>query len=90
MFELNKEDKDAGVQIDPTLFSQYNITTVPALVVTCPGHMTLSGEVCPCSRRWKKWLKAVIVRQRPAIFWRPANEKTAFNGADAFSASGWC
>ena len=38
MFELSKEDKDAGVQIDPTLFTQYNITTVPALVVTCPGH----------------------------------------------------
>jgi conjugal transfer pilus assembly protein TrbC len=38
MFELNKEDKDAGVQIDPTLFSQYHITTVPALVVTCPGR----------------------------------------------------
>ncbi|MFH7803497.1 type-F conjugative transfer system pilin assembly protein TrbC [Enterobacter cloacae] len=38
MFELSKEDKDAGVQIDPTLFTQYNITTVPALVVTCSGH----------------------------------------------------
>ncbi|EDV0839727.1 type-F conjugative transfer system pilin assembly protein TrbC [Salmonella enterica subsp. enterica serovar Havana] len=38
MFELSKEDKDAGVQIDPTLYSQYHITVVPALVVTCPGH----------------------------------------------------
>lgn len=38
MFELSKEDKDAGVQIDPTLFTQYNISVVPALVVTCPGH----------------------------------------------------
>ncbi|MDV0787448.1 type-F conjugative transfer system pilin assembly protein TrbC [Citrobacter amalonaticus] len=38
MFELSKEDKDAGVQIDPTIYSQYHITVVPALVVTCPGH----------------------------------------------------
>jgi conjugal transfer pilus assembly protein TrbC len=53
MFELSKEDKDAGVQIDPTLFTQYNITTVPALVVTCPGHYDVIREVCPCSRRWK-------------------------------------
>ena len=38
MFELSKEDKEAGVQIDPTLYTQYHITVVPALVVTCPGH----------------------------------------------------
>jgi conjugal transfer pilus assembly protein TrbC len=54
MFELSKEDKDAGVQIDPTLFTQYNITTVPALVVTCPGHYDVIREVCPCSRLSKK------------------------------------
>jgi conjugal transfer pilus assembly protein TrbC len=38
MFELTKEDKNVGVQIDPTLYSDYHITAVPALVVTCPGH----------------------------------------------------
>lgn len=38
MFELSKKDKNIGVQIDPTLFQQYGITAVPALVVTCPGH----------------------------------------------------
>ncbi|EGV5523656.1 type-F conjugative transfer system pilin assembly protein TrbC [Salmonella enterica] len=38
MFELNKQGNDVGVQIDPTLFAEYNIRVVPALVVTCPGH----------------------------------------------------
>ena len=38
MFELSKEDKNIGVQIDPTLYSEFHITTIPALVVTCPGH----------------------------------------------------
>ncbi|QKJ89297.1 IncF plasmid conjugative transfer protein TrbC (plasmid) [Paramixta manurensis] len=37
VFELSKQDKEAGVQIDPTLFVQYGIRAVPALVVTCPG-----------------------------------------------------
>ncbi|MCX0497970.1 type-F conjugative transfer system pilin assembly protein TrbC [Erwinia billingiae] len=35
MFELSKKDKRAGVQIDPTLYQQYGIKAVPALVVTC-------------------------------------------------------
>lgn len=35
MVELSKKDKKAGVQIDPTLFQQYGIKAVPALVVTC-------------------------------------------------------
>jgi len=35
MFELSKKDKQAGVQIDPTLYEKYNIRAVPALVVTC-------------------------------------------------------
>jgi len=35
MFELSKKDKQAGVQIDPTLYEQYGIKAVPALVVTC-------------------------------------------------------
>lgn len=38
MFELAKEDKNIGVQIDPTLYTEYHITAIPALVVTCPGH----------------------------------------------------
>lgn len=38
MFELAKEDKNIGVQIDPTLYTEYNIKTIPALVVTCPGR----------------------------------------------------
>lgn len=37
MFELSKKDKEAGVQIDPTLYQQYGIKAVPALVVTCVG-----------------------------------------------------
>ncbi|TPG56819.1 type-F conjugative transfer system pilin assembly protein TrbC [Ewingella americana] len=37
MFELSKKDKQIGVQIDPTLFQQYGIKAVPALVVTCKG-----------------------------------------------------
>ncbi|HCI8581984.1 TPA: type-F conjugative transfer system pilin assembly protein TrbC [Enterobacter cloacae] len=54
MFELNKEDKDAGVQIDPTLFSQYNITTVPALVVTCPGHHDVIRGSLPLQQALEK------------------------------------
>ena len=38
MFELSKKDKQAGVQIDPTLYQQYGIKAVPALVVTCGGR----------------------------------------------------
>lgn len=38
IFELSKQNKDIGVQIDPTLYQQFGITAVPALVVTCPGH----------------------------------------------------
>ena len=38
MFELAKEDKNIGVQIDPTLYTEYHIKTIPALVVTCPGR----------------------------------------------------
>ncbi|MCU6194780.1 type-F conjugative transfer system pilin assembly protein TrbC [Enterobacter sichuanensis] len=54
MFELNKEDKDAGVQIDPTLFTQYNITTVPALVVTCPGHYDVIRGSLPLQQALEK------------------------------------
>ncbi|WP_446028803.1 type-F conjugative transfer system pilin assembly protein TrbC [Lelliottia amnigena] len=54
MFELNKEDKDAGVQIDPTLFSEYHITVVPALVVTCPGHHDVIRGSLPLKQALEK------------------------------------
>lgn len=54
MFELSKEEKDAGVQIDPTLFTQYNITTVPALVVTCPGHHDVIRGSLPLQQALEK------------------------------------
>lgn len=54
MFELNKEDKDTGVQIDPTLFTQYNITTVPALVVACPGHHDVIRGSLPLQQALEK------------------------------------
>lgn len=54
MFELSKEDKDAGVQIDPTLFTQYNITTVPALVVTCPSHHDVIRGSLPLQQALEK------------------------------------
>ncbi|MBY4890593.1 type-F conjugative transfer system pilin assembly protein TrbC [Pantoea sp. DY-15] len=38
MYDLVKDDKRGGVQIDPTAFRQYGITAVPALVVTCGEH----------------------------------------------------
>lgn len=46
MFELAKEDKNIGVQIDPTLYTEYHITAIPALVVTCPGrHDVIRGSL---------------------------------------------
>lgn len=46
---LVKETNTGGVQIDPTTFRKYNITAVPALIVTC-GHQgdkvdRLQGDV---------------------------------------------
>lgn len=38
MFDLSREDRTLGVQIEPTLYQKYNVSAVPALVVTCPGH----------------------------------------------------
>ncbi|EBS0713006.1 type-F conjugative transfer system pilin assembly protein TrbC [Salmonella enterica] len=54
MFELNKESNDVGVQIDPTLFSEYNISVVPALVVTCPGHYDVIRGSLPLRQALKK------------------------------------
>lgn len=54
MFELTKEDKDAGVQIDPTLYQQYGITSIPALVVTCPGHFDIIRGSLPLKQALEK------------------------------------
>lgn len=54
MFELSKEDKNVGVQIDPTLFSDYHITAVPALVVTCPGHHDVIRGSLPLKQALEK------------------------------------
>ncbi|PDO82759.1 type-F conjugative transfer system pilin assembly protein TrbC [Kosakonia pseudosacchari] len=54
MFSLSKEDKNTGVQIDPTLFSDYHITAVPALVVTCPGHYDVIRGSLPLQQALEK------------------------------------
>jgi conjugal transfer pilus assembly protein TrbC len=54
IFELTKEDKNIGVQIDPTLYSDYGITTVPALVVTCPGHFDVIRGSLPLKTALEK------------------------------------
>lgn len=54
MFELSKEDKNTGVQVDPTLFSEYHITVVPALVVNCPGHFDVIRGSLPLRQSLEK------------------------------------
>ncbi|HEY3616902.1 MAG TPA: type-F conjugative transfer system pilin assembly protein TrbC [Candidatus Sulfotelmatobacter sp.] len=54
MFELSKEDKNIGVQIDPTLYSDYGINVVPALVVTCPGHVDVIRGSLPLKQALEK------------------------------------
>ncbi|HEY3591315.1 MAG TPA: type-F conjugative transfer system pilin assembly protein TrbC [Buttiauxella sp.] len=54
MFELSKEDKNIGVQIDPTLYSDYGINVVPALVVTCPGHADVIRGSLPLKQALEK------------------------------------
>lgn len=54
MFELAKEDRNIGVQIDPTLYTEYHITTVPALVVTCPGHYDVIRGSLPLKQALEK------------------------------------
>ncbi|OAD97952.1 type-F conjugative transfer system pilin assembly protein TrbC [Pantoea sp. OXWO6B1] len=58
MFDLSKKDKQAGVQIDPTLFRQYGIKAVPALVVTCGAEF----DVIYGSLELKQALKEVQQR----------------------------
>ncbi|HHH1368310.1 TPA: type-F conjugative transfer system pilin assembly protein TrbC [Yersinia enterocolitica] len=46
VFNLAKDDNRGGVQIDPTQFSTYNITHVPALVVICGDKSDqISGSI---------------------------------------------
>ena len=54
MFELAKEDKSIGVQIDPTLYSDYHITAIPALVVTCSGHYDVIRGSLPLQEALEK------------------------------------
>ncbi|SYX23367.1 conjugal transfer pilus assembly protein TrbC (plasmid) [Escherichia coli] len=45
VLSLVKDGATDGVQIDPTLFSQYGIRTVPALVVFCSqGYDIIRGK----------------------------------------------
>jgi len=54
IFELAKKDNKIGVQIDPTQFSDYHITTVPALVVTCPGSFDIIRGSLPLKQALEK------------------------------------
>lgn len=54
MFELAKEDKNIGMQIDPTLYTEYHITTIPALVVTCPGRFDVIRGSLPLKQALEK------------------------------------
>jgi conjugal transfer pilus assembly protein TrbC len=38
MYDLVKDEKRGGIQIDPTAYKTWGITAVPALVVTCNGR----------------------------------------------------
>lgn len=38
IYDLVKDEKRGGIQIDPTAYKTYGITAVPALVVTCNGR----------------------------------------------------
>lgn len=48
-----KDGATDGVQIDPTLFSQYGIRSVPALVVFCSQGYDIIRETCGSAGRWK-------------------------------------
>ncbi|HFQ9141203.1 TPA: type-F conjugative transfer system pilin assembly protein TrbC [Enterobacter cancerogenus] len=46
LFELIWTENAGGVQIDPLLFERYDISAVPALVVTCEaGYDRLTGNL---------------------------------------------
>jgi conjugal transfer pilus assembly protein TrbC len=54
IFELSKQNKNVGLQIDPTLYQRFNIKSVPALVVTCPGHSDIIRGTLPLIDALKK------------------------------------
>ncbi len=46
MLQLVKDGVTDGMQIDPTLYAQYNIRSVPALVVRCQaGYDVVRGNI---------------------------------------------
>lgn len=53
MFDIAREDNTLGVQIDPTLYQKYNVSAVPALVVTCPGHFDIIRGSLPLAEALK-------------------------------------
>ncbi|NNS09972.1 type-F conjugative transfer system pilin assembly protein TrbC [Erwinia sp. JH02] len=53
MFDIAKEDNTLGVQIEPTLYQKYNVSAVPALVVTCPGHFDIIRGSLPLAEALK-------------------------------------
>lgn len=74
VLSLVKDGATDGVQIDPTLFSQYGIRSVPALVVFCrQGY-----DICGSARRWRKWPPRVTAGRWLMIYWQgkeiPGNE----------------
>lgn len=73
-----KDGATDGVQIDPTLFSQYGIRSVPALVVFCSqGYDIIRGNL-RVGQRWRKWPPRVTAGRWLMIYWQgkefPGNE----------------
>lgn len=66
-----------GVQIDPTLYSQYNIRSVPALVVRCKaGFDVIQGNI-RLKQAPKRWLRKGIVQRLPENCWEVPDEITS-------------
>lgn len=78
VLSLVKDGATDGVQIDPTLFSQYGIRSVPALVVFCSQGYDIIQETCGSARRWRKWPPRVTAGRWLMIYWQgkeiPGNE----------------
>jgi hypothetical protein len=65
-----------GVQIDPTLYSQYNIRSVPALVVRCKaGFDVIQGNI-RLKQAWRRSLIKGIVQRQPENSWEVPDEIT--------------
>jgi type-F conjugative transfer system pilin assembly protein TrbC len=88
VMRLVKDGVTDGVQIDPTLYSQYNIRSVPALVVRCKaGFDVVRGNI-----RLKQALEKVAekgtVRISPVICWEVTNENTSGHSLCSCPGSG--